>query len=147
PAKPGDIPRFEDSHELDRRKFRDQKAALPPAPAGGSVGMGPNGEWTTGSGVRPGNDQRSSRIPGGARADPSNLNGVSGRRPRPPHDSRVPDSYQGPRRQASLDPHSYPPVVPGDGGLPPKPPTSHHQPWGPGRRDQMPPSRVSGRPD
>ncbi|KAL8945118.1 MAG: hypothetical protein Q9211_000330, partial [Gyalolechia sp. 1 TL-2023] len=45
PARPGDIPRFEDSHELDRRKFRGQKAALPPAPAGGSVGMGANGDW------------------------------------------------------------------------------------------------------
>lgn len=147
PAKPGDLPRFEDSHELDRRKFRDQKAALPPAPAGGSVGMGPNGEWTTGSGARPGNDQRSSRIPGVTRADHSNFNGIPGRRPRVPHDSRVPDSYQAPKRQASLDPHPYPLAVPGDVGLPPKPPTSHHQPWMSGRRDQMPPSRVGGRPD
>jgi serine/threonine-protein kinase BUR1 len=46
PLRPGDIPQFEESHELDRRKFRDQQAALPPAPAGGTVGMGPNnGEW------------------------------------------------------------------------------------------------------
>ncbi|KAF3479585.1 CMGC/CDK protein kinase [Arthroderma uncinatum] len=37
PARPGDIPSFEDSHELDRRKFRGQKAALPPAPAGGKA--------------------------------------------------------------------------------------------------------------
>ncbi|KAI4208070.1 MAG: hypothetical protein LQ346_000234 [Caloplaca aetnensis] len=50
PARPGDIPRFEDSHELDRRKFRGQKATLPPAPAGGSVGMGANGEWANGPG-------------------------------------------------------------------------------------------------
>jgi len=45
PAKPGEIPQFEDSHELDRRKFRGQKAAPPPAPAGGTVGMGPNGDF------------------------------------------------------------------------------------------------------
>ncbi|KAL8707843.1 MAG: hypothetical protein Q9220_007197 [cf. Caloplaca sp. 1 TL-2023] len=45
PARPGDLPQFEDSHELDRRRFRGQKAALPPAPAGGSVGMGPNADW------------------------------------------------------------------------------------------------------
>ncbi|KAI4150539.1 MAG: hypothetical protein LQ340_004015 [Diploschistes diacapsis] len=47
PARPADIPQFEESHELDRRKFRDQQAAPPPAPAGGSVGMGPEkgGEW------------------------------------------------------------------------------------------------------
>ncbi|KAK2765897.1 serine/threonine protein kinase, CMGC, CDC2/CDK sub [Arachnomyces sp. PD_36] len=146
PAKPGDLPQFEESHELDRRKFRDQKAALPPAPAGGSVGMGPNGEWTTGSGSRTGIEQRSSRIPATARADPNSLNGMPGRRPRPPHDSRIQDSYQGPRRQTSLDPHPYAHAAPGDGGLPPKPPTSHHQPWTGGRRE-MPPSRVGGRHD
>ncbi|MCJ1256608.1 serine/threonine protein kinase, CMGC, CDC2/CDK sub [Lignoscripta atroalba] len=50
PAKPGELPQFEESHELDRRKFRGQRAALPPAPAGGTVGMGPNGEWANGSG-------------------------------------------------------------------------------------------------
>ncbi|MCJ1337449.1 serine/threonine protein kinase, CMGC, CDC2/CDK sub [Bachmanniomyces sp. S44760] len=50
PAKPGDLPKFEESHELDRRKFRDKKAALPPAPAGGTVGVGPVGEWGNGSG-------------------------------------------------------------------------------------------------
>ncbi|KAJ8113567.1 hypothetical protein ONZ43_g5127 [Nemania bipapillata] len=36
PARPEDIPTFEDSHELDRRKFQDRKAALPPAPKGGT---------------------------------------------------------------------------------------------------------------
>ncbi|CAK7264040.1 serine/threonine protein kinase, CMGC, CDC2/CDK sub [Sporothrix epigloea] len=40
PAQPGDIPVFEESHELDRRKFDDRKAALPPAPKGGTVGRG-----------------------------------------------------------------------------------------------------------
>ncbi|KAF3760209.1 hypothetical protein M406DRAFT_15045, partial [Cryphonectria parasitica EP155] len=41
PAKPGDLPTMEESHELDRRKFHDRKAALPPAPKGGTVGRGP----------------------------------------------------------------------------------------------------------
>lgn len=45
PAQPGSLPTFEESHELDRRKFRSQKAAPPPAPKGGTVGMGPTGGW------------------------------------------------------------------------------------------------------
>ncbi|RMZ86151.1 hypothetical protein DV737_g202, partial [Chaetothyriales sp. CBS 132003] len=44
PARPGDLPSFDDSHELDRRKFRDQKNKPPPAPAGGSVGIQAHGE-------------------------------------------------------------------------------------------------------
>ncbi|TAQ90387.1 hypothetical protein B7494_g1283 [Chlorociboria aeruginascens] len=45
PAEAGDLPTFEESHELDRRKFRGLKAAPPPAPKGGTVGMGPTGGW------------------------------------------------------------------------------------------------------
>jgi len=41
PANPGDLPTFEESHELDRRKFQDRRHALPPAPKGGTVGRGP----------------------------------------------------------------------------------------------------------
>ncbi|KAG7100516.1 Serine/threonine-protein kinase BUR1 like [Verticillium longisporum] len=41
PAKAHELPTFEESHEFDRRKFHDRKAALPPAPKGGTVGMGP----------------------------------------------------------------------------------------------------------
>lgn len=52
PMREEDIPTFADSHELDRRNARGQKQALPPAPAGGTVGIGPNGEWT-GSGPPP----------------------------------------------------------------------------------------------
>ncbi|KAF2012594.1 Pkinase-domain-containing protein [Aaosphaeria arxii CBS 175.79] len=44
PMREEDIPRFNDSHELDRRNAR--KDHLPAAPAGGTVGGGPNGEWT-----------------------------------------------------------------------------------------------------
>lgn len=49
PAKPGDIPQFQESHELDRRRFREQKANLPPAPAGGTVGMGTDGDYANSS--------------------------------------------------------------------------------------------------
>ena len=41
PANPADLPTFEESHEFDRRKFQDRRAALPPAPKGGTVGRGP----------------------------------------------------------------------------------------------------------
>ncbi|KAK4981014.1 serine/threonine protein kinase, CMGC, CDC2/CDK subfamily [Elasticomyces elasticus] len=47
PARPEDLPRFEDSHELDRRKHHEKRNALPPAPAGGTVGMGPNSQSYT----------------------------------------------------------------------------------------------------
>lgn len=42
PAKPSELPTFEDSHELDHRKSRGQQGP-PPAPQGGTVGMGPQG--------------------------------------------------------------------------------------------------------
>lgn len=44
PSKPSDLPEFEDSHELDRRKKGGQRP-LPPAPAGGTVGIGPSADW------------------------------------------------------------------------------------------------------
>ena len=48
PLLPHQIPIFEESHELDRRKFREaSKVKPPPAPAGGTVGLGPGqgGDW------------------------------------------------------------------------------------------------------
>ncbi|GAB0133365.1 hypothetical protein EsDP_00001777 [Epichloe bromicola] len=47
PMAPEDIPTYEDSHELDRRKFHDRKANLPPAPKGGTVGVGPDANGAT----------------------------------------------------------------------------------------------------
>lgn len=44
PANPLDLPKYNDSHELDARKRGYEKRALPAAPAGGTVGMGPD-EW------------------------------------------------------------------------------------------------------
>jgi serine/threonine-protein kinase BUR1 len=102
PANPGDLPQFEDSHELDRRKFRGQKAALPPAPAGGSVGIGAQGEW--GINGRPTSyDQRGgSRIPGAGGHHHQNGHG---RRPPPPRSSNVPEWLVGSRKD------DYPPPV------------------------------------
>ncbi|KAH6892077.1 kinase-like domain-containing protein [Thelonectria olida] len=47
PLEPHEIPFYEESHELDRRKFHDRKAALPPAPKGGTVGVGPDANGPT----------------------------------------------------------------------------------------------------
>ena len=61
PARPEDLPTFEDSHELDRRNARGQKPALPPAPAGGTVGLDFNEDWTAqpyADAPRPDNDIR-----------------------------------------------------------------------------------------
>ncbi|KAK2749171.1 serine/threonine protein kinase, CMGC, CDC2/CDK sub [Myotisia sp. PD_48] len=147
PAQPGDIPTFEDSHELDRRKFRGQRAALPPAPAGGSVGMGANGEFTTGSGVRAPVDQKLSRIPSAARPGMPPAS-------RPPHDNRFPDAAYGHKRKASAEPHGHLPPWQRDANLPPKPPSPANVPWpsGPERRDKppeprrdRPPMRAGGR--
>ena len=125
PAKPGDLPRFEDSHELDRRKFRGQKAAPPPAPAGGTVGMGPNGDFTHGVGP-------SNHHPSGYRGGSGNYpNGQGQYGPRRDHyDGRqqVPPIYDH-RNPTS---HSLPPQrptwardvngIPPGPGLPPRPP-------------------------
>lgn len=90
PAKPEDLPTFEDSHELDRRKFHDRKAALPPAPKGGTVGVGafggPNAEFGSGDGY---GNRRYPKHHGGYRG------GEEGRRPawardQPHMDHRLP---------------------------------------------------------
>ncbi|KAL8928008.1 MAG: hypothetical protein Q9208_002083 [Pyrenodesmia sp. 3 TL-2023] len=131
PARPGDIPRFEDSHELDRRKFRGQKAALPPAPAGGSVGMGVNGEWANGPGEPA--YQAPLRPPGRGPGFPSQPQQYG---PLPPrrneYSSRVPHPSQDHRV-------SGPP--------PPPPPPSHRPAWAReanGLPPRPPPSNVGG---
>lgn len=43
PARPQDLPKYEASHEIDRRKYGTNRAQLPPAPAGGAVGGGGGG--------------------------------------------------------------------------------------------------------
>lgn len=70
PANPSDLPSFEESHELDRRKFQDRKAALPPAPKGGTVGRGalegatgPNSGFSNPDGYGGRNGANSGRYP------------------------------------------------------------------------------------
>ena len=76
PAKPGDIPQFEESHELDRKKFRDQRHVIPAAPKGGTVGMGPeNGyDQNNSQGYQNGDNYRSHHN-GGERRHHHHTNG------------------------------------------------------------------------
>ncbi|KAG9232988.1 Serine/threonine-protein kinase bur-1 [Amylocarpus encephaloides] len=123
PAKPGEIPTFESSHELDRRKARGQKAGLPPAPKGGTVGMGPNGGWGDANGHHGGNDgygggynnrYNGSRYPpqGGHR------NGIP---PPPPEAERRPAWRRDDGRPDSRLPPRLPPIDYHDGGRPDRP--------------------------
>ncbi|TDZ30950.1 Serine/threonine-protein kinase BUR1 [Colletotrichum spinosum] len=108
PAEPGDIPSFEDSHELDRRKFHDRKAALPPAPKGGTVGIGPDAH-----GVNAGFNNTEAY---------SNRNGVNGNR-----HPNVPVSHRNGEERR--------PTWQRDRGLPPRPPPPEYVNGGPMDRD------------
>ncbi|KAL2813333.1 kinase-like domain-containing protein [Aspergillus cavernicola] len=131
PARPGDLPSFEDSHELDRRRFRGQRAALPPAPAGGSVGMGRNGGWSTNSGNRT----------GAGRGAKANVNGSQGNQRRDAwnNDSQPPWPRRGGEDMNQSLPSRY-----RDGGLPPKPPAPTHQSWTAGNSDKGGRDRTYG---
>lgn len=142
PARPGDLPTFEDSHELDRKKFRDQKSKPPPAPAGGSVGIGPEGEWgLNGRPIPHYEGGRAPRGPGGGRNygnynrrphGPHGQNGAYGADHRGPPPHRDHASYaHGPRQQYDQPRPNGPPQPYDDGhsrrpqadyGLPPRPP-------------------------
>lgn len=146
PARPGDLPQFEDSHELDRKKFRDQKQKPPPAPAGGSVGIGPEGEWgVNGRPLPPPDNGRYARVQGPKhhtngynnqgynrrpRGPPTN-NGYGGdhrgpppARDMPPYDQVHRQPYDQPRARPSSQPYDEGPPrrPPGDYNLPPRPP-------------------------
>lgn len=121
PAKPGEIPHFEESHELDRRKFRSQQAALPPAPAGGTVGMGPKNDW--GNGANQANGHPSRRPPGPPPHQAPRSNGYDNRGPPPQMHIRGSGPPPPP-------PHQRPPAwqrdpVQRDLALPPRPPPSN----------------------
>lgn len=127
PAHPSEIPHFEDSHELDRRKFRGQRAALPPAPAGYDVGMGPNGDWSHGSGQVYTNNLPRSR--GGNSTFHSNQQPYLPRRNQ--HENRAHNPPQENRHLAMpIPPGSHRPTWARDAnGLPPRPPPSNSG-WG-----------------
>ncbi|KAL8670245.1 MAG: hypothetical protein Q9168_005209 [Polycauliona sp. 1 TL-2023] len=133
PARPGDIPRFEASHELDRRRFRGQKAALPPAPAGGSVGMGPHGDFTSSSMAV---NNHGPHKPWGTRA------GFAGQQQQQqqPSNQRHNDYNN---NQTHYAPSDHP--IPGPPG--PPPPPAHRPAWvreTNGLPPRPPPSHVSG---
>ncbi|KAF2238587.1 Pkinase-domain-containing protein [Viridothelium virens] len=127
PARPEEIPRFEESHELDRRKFRDRKA-LPPAPAGGSVGMGQNGEWI-GSGPPNGGYMNGSERPtrGSGYAQDRGPPGTGPPVPHrpPPYDNRVPPPGGQPARRPGWQ-QGPPPRHGHSSELPPPPPDMRH---------------------
>ncbi|KAL4929638.1 CDC2/CDK family serine/threonine-protein kinase [Aspergillus undulatus] len=141
PAHPGDLPSFEDSHELDRRRFRGQRAAMPPAPAGGSVGMGRNGGWSTNSGNKTNVEPRNPRIPGAARGVKANLNGNPGNQRR---DAWHNEPQQARQRKIDEDTNHSLPSRHRDGGLPPKPPAPTHHSWAAGHSDREGRDRIYG---
>jgi serine/threonine-protein kinase BUR1 len=123
PMREEDIPHFADSHELDRRNARGQKQALPPAPAGGTVGGGPNGEWT-GSGPPPHTWQNGDRRYAPQDRGPPGVD----RPPRGGYDRRAP-------------PYDHRPP-------PPPPPAERRPNWGngvDGRPGHLPPPPGEGR--
>ncbi|EUC33907.1 hypothetical protein COCVIDRAFT_39982 [Bipolaris victoriae FI3] len=142
PMREEDIPHFADSHELDRRNARGQRQALPPAPQGGTVGGGPNGEWT-GQGPPPQPWQSNDRRYGGPqdRGPPGVDRGLRGgggggydRRgyehrppPPPPPGERRPNWGGGDRGHNNL------PAPPADGRHP-LPPVPRYGPDGADRR-------------
>ncbi|CAI0646318.1 unnamed protein product [Colletotrichum noveboracense] len=111
PANPDDLPTFEDSHELDRRKFHDRKAALPPAPKGGTVGIGPDAH-----GANAGFNNTENY---------SNRNGVNGNR----HSNAPGPHRNGEERRPAWQRER------GERGLPPRPPPPEYANGGPMERD------------
>ncbi|KAH8733162.1 kinase-like domain-containing protein [Phaeosphaeriaceae sp. PMI808] len=124
PMREEDIPHFADSHELDRRNARGQKQALPPAPAGGTVGGGPNGEWT-GSGPPPNAWQNGDRRHGPQDRGPPGVDRSArgGYDRRPPYEQRPPPPPPPGERRPNWGNgadarHSNLPPPPGDGHHP-----------------------------
>ncbi|KAI9746526.1 MAG: serine/threonine protein kinase, CMGC, CDC2/CDK sub [Claussenomyces sp. TS43310] len=117
PAEASDLPSFEESHELDRRKFRGQKAAPPPAPKGGTVGMGPSNGWSGeggggNAGYGNGDGYGMNRHNGNRYQGPPPL-GYRNGGPPPPHNERRPAWQRDSRPESRLPP---------DTRLPPRPP-------------------------
>ncbi|KAL5332367.1 kinase-like domain-containing protein [Aspergillus crustosus] len=140
PARPGDLPSFEDSHELDRRKFRGQRAAIPAAPAGGLVGTGRNGGWSTRSGARTSTESRNARVSDAVRGANANGNGGQGNQ-RPITWSN--DFHKNRQRRA---PEEITQGLPRhrDGGLPPKPPPPTQKAWAASHSDKGGRDRAYG---
>ncbi|MCJ1275659.1 serine/threonine protein kinase, CMGC, CDC2/CDK sub [Puttea exsequens] len=142
PAKPGEIPEFQESHELDRKKLREQKAILPPAPAGGTVGMGADSEFSNRSANNSGPQRY--RV-GHYHEQPAHLPKQNG------HDHRPGGPY---RESQGPSIHSRPPQAQirrpawaqESNGLPPRPPPPVDGGWaGQGHRSLIPREEGRGR--
>lgn len=142
PARPEDLPRYQDSHELDsRRRGQEKKNNLPPAPAGGTVGMGPD-EWNPQGPNYGGNGYHNGPMYGGRDRGPPGP-------PRPRYDDRrgppPPDASRQPP-QWRQDRDRRPPPTNGHG----LPPPSAHLPrrpdvvMPPNRGPPLPPTIAAG---
>lgn len=147
PAKPAEIPQFQESHELDRKKLREQKANPPPAPAGGTVGMGPAGDFINGTG--PVNHQGQHRPRGDAGAMHGDQQSY------PPRNYAYDYRHSAPIRDfrgPPPPPNGAPPLSRRTAwpleanGLPPRPPPPSNAAWaGQGHRGTVPRDERSGR--
>ncbi|KAK3673582.1 serine/threonine protein kinase, CMGC, CDC2/CDK sub [Recurvomyces mirabilis] len=147
PSRPEDIPRYEDSHELDaRRRGHEKQRNLPPAPAGGTVGMGPD-EWN-GSGPPPyrnghGYGERAPRDYRDRGPAPP-PRGYDDRRGRPPPADAPPARQPEWRRDRDRDRMA----APTNGhALPPRPTDLPPRPNMPPARDVPPPRAGARAPD
>lgn len=124
---------------------------MPPAPPGGSVGMGPSGGWAS-SGARSGMGNRSSRIPGAARAKPNppDSHGDSFRRA---FDNNRGNETHSVRPRQGPEANHLSSSSQRESSLPPKPPLpATYQAWSGNQsnrigRDRTYQGRFSGRPE
>jgi len=115
PSRPEDLPKYQDSHELDsRRRGQEKKTNLPPAPAGGTVGMGPD-EWNPQGPHYSGNGYHNPPMYGGGRdrGPPGPPRRYDDRRGPPPPDNNRPPQWRQDRDRGRMPPatngHSLPP--------------------------------------
>ena len=108
PVRADELPQYQDSHEMDKRNHQQKRNALPPAPAGGTVGMGPEawgsgapGDHANGSlySDRGGRNQPRDRPPPGHPLPPRPARPIDDRPP-PAHRDRDRDGGAGQRRPA-----------------------------------------------
>lgn len=161
PARPEDLPVMEDSHEFDKQKAREERKP-PPAPAGGTVGIGPQNEYGFDARPRPydrhGRGGRHFHANGGRRPPPMQNGEHTGdhRGPRPLRDNGPHDHgyRQPPRGHDDLphdrnrrpyapydEPYSRRPLPPPDTALPPRPPPADVDTY----HSSQPPHRDDGR--
>ena len=117
-AKPSEIPKFEESHELDRRK-RHQRIP-PPAPAGGTIGVGIRAQHQ--------DPPWDSRVGVNRQGRPYDSRGGSGHppigKPRIPPGAHLNAEHRPPWATKNTELPSLPMgrIPPRDHGLPPRPP-------------------------